>query len=224
MNADETAERDEDLDLAALDPFTPPEHQRLGGSGRALAWWMTLGGAVGAGASIELLVSEIHLVSDPQAQLGCDLNPLIGCSTSLLQWQSHLLFGLPNAAFGAALFGVLAGLGVALLAGARLASWLWQLMSVAMVGAVGFVLWFLYQSMTALGTLCPWCMVTWAVIIPAAFGIWAQTARGGHLPLPRAVVRTLYLERWLMGVILVVAILLAIVFGFWSKWLLVLGV
>ena len=45
--------------------------------------------------------------------------------------------------------------------------------------AFGFVLWLIGQSIYALGTLCPWCMVTWLVTIPTFYAVWVHLLRSG---------------------------------------------
>ena len=61
--------------------------------------------------------------------------------------------------------------GVAILAGARFARWFWWLFELGVAGAFVFVIWLIGQSIFVLGTLCPWCMVTWVVTIPTFYAV-----------------------------------------------------
>ncbi|MDN5559097.1 MAG: vitamin K epoxide reductase family protein [Ruaniaceae bacterium] len=214
----------EELALAAADKARPSEHQLAGGAPASFAWLLVVGGAIGVLASIELVLAEMALLRDPASALSCDINPLIGCSDSLLAWQSHLLFGIPNAIVGAVIFGMVLGVGLSLLAGARFARWLWVVMSLAVLGGFAFVAWFLTQSITVFHVLCPWCMVTWAVVIIVGYQVLARAAQGGHLPLPERAARFLYLERWLLTIGTFVLILVAVGIGLWGAWRLLLGI
>ncbi len=212
-----------DADLRALDRFRPSEHVASGGAPRWYALMLVIGGLVGILAAVELVISEMQLLADPNANLGCDINPVIGCGNSLLAWQSHLLFGIPNAALGTATFGVVLAAGLMFLAGARVARWFWQLMSAVVVAGLAFVAWFAYQSFTDIGTLCPWCMVSWAVVFVVGFPTLAVAAQGGHLPVPDRVARVLYNEKWLLIILTFLVLLVLIAVVFWNKWLLVFG-
>jgi uncharacterized membrane protein len=59
--------------------------------------------------------------------------------------------------------------GAAILAGARFARWFWVAFWAGIAFAFAFVIWLISQSIYVLGTLCPWCMVTWLVTIPTFY-------------------------------------------------------
>lgn len=214
---------EEELALAKLDRTRPSEHQRLGGANRGFSWLLIIGGLIGVLASIELVLAEIALIEDPSASLSCDLNPFIGCSSSLLEWQSHLLFGIPNALIGVAIFAMVLGVGCAFLAGARLARWFWRVMCAVVLAGLAFIAWFLGQSLTVFGTLCPWCMTSWAVVIVVGVQVIARAAQAGHLPISQKLGRAIYRERWLITIGIFLLIILAIVIGLWGTWRLYLG-
>src|SRR5690606_18589077 len=75
--------------------------------------------------------------------------------------------------------------GVALLAGVRFPGWFWTVYRAGLTAGFAFVCWLAYQSVFALGTLCPWCMVVWLVTIPLfwvtlflPFRYWRAGSRG----------------------------------------------
>ena len=72
--------------------------------------------------------------------------------------------------------------GVAILAGARFARWFWWLFELGMTFAFVFVIWLIGQSIFVLGTLCPWCMVTWVVTIPTYYVVTHPRAAIRHRP------------------------------------------
>ena len=103
-------------------------------------------------------------------------------------------------------------------------SWFWFLFWCGFVFAMGFVIWLMTQSIYELGTLGPWCMVTWAVVIVLGYQVLGRAAQAGHLPLPERAARFLYIERWLLTIGTFLLILLAVGIGLWGAWRLLLGI
>lgn len=135
------------------------------------AFWLIVAGIIGWWAALQLTLERFHLLADPDAALACDISPLVQCKANLESWQGSV-FGFPNPILGLTAWMAPIVVGVAILAGARFAKWFWLLFWVGFVFAMGFVIWLMSQSIFELGTLCPWCMVTWAVVIPS---FWAVT-------------------------------------------------
>ncbi len=79
--------------------------------------------------------------------------------------------------------------GFAILAGARFARWFWWLFELGVTLAFVFVIWLIGQSIFVLGTLCPWCMVTWIVTIPTFYVVTLHVLRSGLLPAPARIRR-----------------------------------
>ncbi|HZK06277.1 MAG TPA: vitamin K epoxide reductase family protein [Actinomycetaceae bacterium] len=214
---------DEERELLALDRFRASEHQLAGGATRGHTWMMIVGGALGVFSSIQLVLAEMELLGDPNAALSCDISPVVGCGDSLGLWQSHLLFGRPNAVTGIAAFGMVAAVGVVFLAGARVARWFWQLMAAVSLAGLAFVAWFEYQSLVNIRSLCPWCSVMWVVVIPLAFETLGRAAQAGHLPVGERVARFLFGERRLLTIATFLVVIALIVVAFWPQWRLLLG-
>jgi uncharacterized membrane protein len=147
----------------------------------ALAIWLIIAGAIGWWAAFSLTMERLQLLEDPDAILGCDISPLVQCGKNLESWQGSV-FGFPNPILG--LTGWMAPIvvGVAILAGARFARWFWLLFGLGLAFAFGFVLWLIGQSIFVLGTLCPWCMVTWVVTIPTFYAVTLHILRRGIVP------------------------------------------
>ncbi len=78
-------------------------------------------------------------------------------------------------------------MGVAILAGARFARWFWIAFWAGIAFAFGFVVWLISQSIYDLHTLCPWCMVTWAVTIPTFYAVTLHLLRSGIVAAPARV-------------------------------------
>ena len=152
----------------------------------ALAVWLIIAGLIGWWAAFSLTMERIHLLADPNAILGCNFSPLVQCGKNLTSWQGSL-FGFPNPILG--LTGWMAPIvvGVAILAGARFARWFWWLFEAGVTLAFVFVIWLISQSIFVLGTLCPWCMVTWVVTIPTFYAVTLHVLRTGIIPAPRGI-------------------------------------
>ena len=211
----------EEQELAGLDTTRPTEHQRAGGAGRGLGWLLTVGGVLGLWASMMLVLSERSLLRDPGTALGCDLNPLIGCGSFILSWQSAAL-GVPNALLGTAAFALLTATGLALLGGGRLPRFYWVALMAGSVVAAGSITWFQYQAFTDLHGLCPYCLVVWAVTIPIVVHVLARGLQAGHLPAPQGLRRFLVQERWVLTTVWFAAVVILIVVVFWDEWMLIL--
>lgn len=154
----------------------------------ALAIWMIIAGAVGWWAAFQLTVERFQLLSDPDSALGCDYSILVQCRANLESAQGAI-FGFPNPLMGIAGWIAPIVIGVAILSGARFARWFWLLVNLGMLGAFALVCWLIGQSIFVLGTLCPWCMVTWIVTIPTFYAVTLHNLRIGALPAPARVRR-----------------------------------
>lgn len=146
-----------------------------------LAVWLMIAGAVGWWAAFSLTLERFHLLMDKDAVASCDFSLLVQCTANLQSWQGSV-FGFPNPILGLAGWVAPIVVGAALLAGARFARWFWLLFWVGVAGAITFVIWLISQSIFVLGTLCPWCMVTWAVTIPTFYAVTLHLLREGVVP------------------------------------------
>lgn len=178
---------------------------------RIVAWVLAVGGFVGLVASSVLTIEKIALLKDPFYVPTCSINPVLSCG-SIMRTPQAEVFGFPNPLLGIAGFAVVTTLGVLLLAGVSLPSWVWIGLQVGVTFGVLFVHWLIFQSLYEIGALCPYCMVVWAVTI-AVF--WYTTLHNLHKgPEVKAAIRY-------HSVVLVVwyaAITVAVLQAFWSYW------
>lgn len=137
-----------------------------------------IAGAIGLFASYELLTEFLKTLVEPDYSPNCDISVLVTCGPNMSSWQGSL-FGFPNAIIGVAAFMAPIVVGFALLAGAQFSRWFWAVYQIGLLGGFVFVCWLQYQSIYDLGTLCPWCMVVWSVMIPLWWvSLFAQWSRG----------------------------------------------
>ncbi len=160
----------------------------------ALAVFLIVAGIIGFLAAFALTLDKIHLLQNPNAQLDCNFNVLIGCGKNLNSQQGSL-FGFPNPILGLAGWTATIAVGVGIFAAGRFARWYWLLFNLGVVGALALVIFLITASVTVLNILCPWCMVTWAVTIPTFWAVTLYNLREGHIPVPASARRlfgTLY--------------------------------
>ena len=141
-------------------------------------------GVSGLVAAFALTLDKIAILQNPDAALGCNFSVLVQCGANL-DSPEGAVFGFPNPLIGIAGYAIVTVVGMAVLAGARFANWFWALFNLGLLFAIGFVAWLITQSLFVLGTLCPWCMLVWAVTIPLSLAVTVQNVRAGVLPLPR---------------------------------------
>jgi uncharacterized membrane protein len=143
-----------------------------------VALWLIVTGIIGWYAAFALTIEKFEKLENPDAIASCDFSPLVQCSTNLNSWQGSV-FGFPNPLIGIAAWIAPIVVGFAILAGARFARWFWTFFWLGYVFAIGFVFWLAFQSIFALNVLCPWCMVTWVMVIPSFFVVTFHAMKQG---------------------------------------------
>lgn len=133
---------------------------------RIFPWLLLIAGAIGVLASLMLSIEKIDALKNPHYVPVCNLNPIFSCSTVSGSDQAEA-FGFYNPLLGLVGYAAVATVGLAMLAGARFKRWFWQVIQVGLLFAVGFIAWLQFETLYRIGALCLFCMVTWAVTIPA---------------------------------------------------------
>lgn len=205
---------DDDLERELAGPAVDDPADGL----RRLGTWLVVAGVLGFAAAFTLTVDKIHLITDPQFQPSCNFSPIVNCGNVMRTGQAEV-FGFPNSLIGVGAFAVLAAIGAALLAGARVRPWFWAGLEAGTVFGLGFVHWLAFQSMFRIGSLCPWCMVVWAVVVPTFVAVTAYTTRTGQFG-----ARLVPVGRWLRAHQAELLAVWALVFvatagvRFWDYW------
>jgi len=187
---------------------------------RGVAITMIWTGILGWVAAFSLVLERIHVASNPDATLSCDINPFISCKSVMLTAQAQL-FGFPNPIIGLAAFFAPVVLGFAILAGARFALWFWRAFLVGIALGFAFVLWLFVQSTFVIHVLCPYCMVAWVAMVPLFWRLFLWAAAEGIINVP---VRTVGFfvrwadSAWVFTLVTELLAALTIVFSFWSLW------
>ncbi|MBD3689115.1 hypothetical protein H8R18_06130 [Nanchangia anserum] len=204
-----------------VDPLAPSERELAGGIRRASALGLVALSLIGTIASALLLRTGVFYASHPDASLACDVNPLIGCSSSLQAPEGHL-FGVPNALVGTIGFALFLGIAIVLACGRRVPRLLWGLIGLGCLAGCVWIVWFLYLSVTTFRSLCPYCLVVWVVTIPLTCIVWSHLARTRRAGSPEGMRRILLQARWLIVIVVYAAIIATVAVGLADKVALVL--
>lgn len=147
------------------------------------AVWLIIAGVIGWWAAFSLTIEKLHGLANPGAAASCDFSVLVQCTKNLDSWQGAL-FGFPNPILGLTGWMAPVVVGAALLAGARFNRWFWIVFNLGVALAMALVVFLIVSSIYVLGTLCPWCMVTWSVTIPTFLLVTLHNLRNGTIGLP----------------------------------------
>lgn len=126
---------------------------------------LIVGAVIGLLASFLLTIDTIKLIENPNTDLPCNLNPFVSCTSVATAWQGEV-FGFPNSILGIIAFSMLFAVGVMLLSGGRSKKYLWLLVNLGTLASMVFVMWFFYQSVYNIGSLCLYCITVWLVTWP----------------------------------------------------------
>lgn len=187
---------------------------------RAIGPILAVCGGIGLLAAFTLAIEKFRIVEDPTYIPTCSINPILSCGSVMTTDQAEA-FGFPNPLLGVAGFAAVGALGVALIAGARLARWLWLAVQGGLTFAVVFVHWLFFQSLYEIEALCPYCMVVWVVTIVAFLYCTLHNLAQRNLPVPSGARGAAGLVVRYHGVVLTLwfgLLLLLIGEAFWDYW------
>jgi uncharacterized membrane protein len=185
---------------------------------RAPALLLVITAAIGELASLILSIDKVQQLQDTidgkESVFACDFSVWVSCSSVMASKQSAA-FGFPNSFIGVLGFAVVLTLGVVWLSGAPVRGWIWGGLQAGTVFGIAFVTWLQVQSIYNIGSLCPYCMVVWAVMIPLFVGVTAHSLR---LVAPRAGITRL-ISNWTVLIVALwyIAIGAAIWFEFGTR-------
>lgn len=146
---------------------------------KSFGWALLIAGLIGWFASATLTLERLALYKDANHVASCDFGLFVSC-TSLMKTDQASLFGFPNPFLGIVGFAVLITIAVVLLAGAVLPKWFFVGMQVGVTAALALITFFWVTSVYVVMTLCPWCMVVWAMIIPLFLLVTAYNLYHGN--------------------------------------------
>lgn len=185
-----------------------------------LAYILLVGGAIGVLCSALLTLDKIQLAANPGSHLSCNINPIVACGTVSLAHQSSV-FGFPNPFLGLVGFAVVATIGAGLLAGATFKRWFWLGLQLGALLGIIFITWLQFQSIFVLNTLCPYCMVVWAVTIPIFIYTSLYNFQVGNLHSSKKLKKAIeFCKRHHLDILIAWYLVLigTIIYHFWYYW------
>lgn len=150
------------------------------GARAPLHLWLLTASVVGLFAALMLTLEKLSSLQQLAANgssaptLACDLNAVVSCGRVINEAQAALFGPIPNPVVGLVAWAVVLTLSVILLSGGELRKWHWLGLQAGVLGGVAIVTYLQYTSIYVLYALCPYCVVTWAVMIPT---FWVVTSR-----------------------------------------------
>ena len=185
---------------------------------RQTAWILVVGGIIGIFASIELIIQKIAVLSDPEFVPNCDINPILSCG-SVISTEQASLFGFPNPVLGVIGFTAVIMFGALLFTGVELPRLMWLGLNFGAFAGMVFVIWLVSQSLYAIGALCPWCMVVWAVTIPIFWQVTTDNLASNKLSLGKSLSEIIVTLKWIL-IAATYLIIMALIFVRWQDfWL-----
>ncbi len=187
---------------------------------KSYAWYSIIFGLLGWAAAFALTLERIHVASNPDAVLSCDMNIFISCKSVMLTDQARL-FGFPNPLIGLAAFMAPVFVGFAILAGAKFKMWFWRIYLVGLSMGFLFVLWLFVQSTFVIHVLCPYCMVAWVAMIPLFWRTFIWAGAEGVIDVPVRTVGWFVKAQdnsWAFTIGTELLAALAIIISFWNSW------
>lgn len=134
---------------------------------------------VGLVASFWQSVERVGMLKNPEAPLGCNLNPIMDCS-GVLDDGLSALFGFPNSFMGIVLFSVLFTASILLIFGGVFTKKFGTF--VLAIGTIMtlFPLWFFLASLYSIGKICLFCIFIWLAVVPMGwYGVlyWLESQK-----------------------------------------------
>lgn len=204
----------------SVSELTSANSSELPSPGKRFAWTLILSGILGWIAAFTLTLERLHVATNPEATLSCDLNPFISCKSVMLTEQAALL-GFPNPLIGLAAFIFPIAVGVAILAGAKFALWFWRIFATGITMGFLFVVWLWTQSTFVINVLCPYCMVAWVAMVPLFWTVILFLVREGVIDTPLRLAGFFdraYERVWLWVLVTDLVMAAIIIVRFWSYW------
>lgn len=187
-------------------------------SNRQTAWILVVGGLIGLVAAIELIIQKISVLSDPDFVPNCDINPVLSCG-SVINTEQASLFGFPNPVLGVIGFTIVIMFGALLFTGVEMPRLMWLGLNFGALAGMVFVIWLVSQSLYAIGALCPWCMVVWAVTIPIFWQVTTDNVASTRLSLGKGLSEIIVTLKWIL-IAATYLIITALIFVRWQDfWL-----
>lgn len=151
---------------------------------KAYPYIVLVAGLLGLYASFILTIDKIKILKDPSYIPDCNINPIFSCG-SVMKTQQAEIFGIPNTIFGIIAFSMVIMIAVTMLFGARMKPWFWRFFNLGIAGGLAGVVYLFFQGIYRINAICPYCALTWAVVIALFAYTLAWNIRQGYIVFPK---------------------------------------
>jgi uncharacterized membrane protein len=175
---------------------------------------------VGLLASFILMIEKVQILKDPNAQLSCNLNPIVSCGNVITSKQSEA-FGFANPIIGLISFAVIVTIAMGMFAGAKYKRWFWLGLQAGSIFGVLFITWLFYEAVYDIRALCPYCIVVWSMVIPIFIYTLRFNIMEGNIKIHKAgqgMAKWFNQNALLIVALWYLAIFTAILTQFWYYW------
>lgn len=129
---------------------------------------VTIAAIIGFLASFMQMIEKVTLLSNPQADLVCNINPIFSCTNILNAWQSSV-FGFPNSLMCIAFFAIMLAVGLVGWTGGTISKNLRLVFQGIALFFIGFGFWYLWQSIFVVGSLCIFCIFCYSGVLAISY-------------------------------------------------------
>lgn len=184
---------------------------------KAYPFIVLITGALGLLAAFILTVDKIKLLKNPNFVPDCNINPIFSCGSVMKTPQAEI-FGIPNTLAGIVAFSMIVAIAITMLFGAQMKPWFWRLFMLGVTGGLAGVIYLFYQGVYQINAICPYCALTWTVVIALFVYTLAWTLRQGYIVFPKRLKRvSTFITTNHTGIVLLsyVCIIALVVNHFW---------
>jgi uncharacterized membrane protein len=158
---------------------------------KALPYILIVAGLIGIYCSFVLTQDKFKLLENPNAHLGCSLNPIIACG-NVIKSKQGAAFGFPNPFIGLAGYGGVLVIGLTILAANKLKRWYWLMLNAGLFLALIFIHWLFYETVYRIHALCLYCMTVWVITITSFWYVTLYNIDQKIISLPKGRSQTVY--------------------------------
>jgi uncharacterized membrane protein len=116
-------------------------------------------GGTGFLAAFTLTLEKFYLLEFPNAELNCNINPLISCGKTMASSYAEI-FNIPWSLFGVAGYPVVLLLALVLMENRRIPIFLTYITTLPVAGAFLLSTYFMFISAYLIHSFCPWCVLS----------------------------------------------------------------
>lgn len=174
---------------------------------KAYPYILLVCGMLGLLASFVLTYDKFMILKDPNFVPDCNINPIFSCGSVMSKPQAEI-FGMPNTLFGIIAFSVIVTIAASMFFGAKFKPLFWKLFLGGTLAGLAGVIYLFFQGIYRINAICPYCALTWVVVIALVIYTFVWNVKQGYLNVPKSLKRpTALIVQNHLGVLVAVYVL-----------------